>query len=166
VSDPKEILLALQTADARFVIVGGFAMIAHGSSYITEDLDLVYARDERNLSAIVKALGPLDPRLRIAGEPAGLPFLFDTKTLQNGLNFTLTTSSGDVDLLGVIAGIGGYDDVNATAENMSIAGHVFRILSLSGIIRSKRAAGRPKDKLALPELEHLLEIKRVGEEDT
>ena len=52
-------------------------------------------------------MGPLKPYLR--GAPPGLPFRFDADTLSRGLNFTLTTSLGWIDLLGEITGGGRFD---------------------------------------------------------
>jgi predicted nucleotidyltransferase len=164
-SDPSDILAALREAGVRFVIVGGFAMIAHGASYLTEDLDIVYAREEESIEALLVALRPLRPQLRVAGEQAGLPFVFDATTLRNGMNFTLTTTKGDLDLMGEILGVGQYREVSASAEFMTVGGAEYEILSLEGLIRAKRAAGRPKDRQALPELEHLLEIQRLQKDE-
>ncbi len=160
-SDPRAILAALSDAGARFVIVGGVAMVIHGSSYVTEDLDVLYARDDDDLFAIVRALAPFRPRLRVAGEPAGVAFEFDKRNLRNGMNFTLTTDGGDVDLLGEIAGVGGYGQAKASATRVSFDGRHYDVLSLSGLIRTKRAVGRIKDLQAIPELEHLLEIEQM-----
>ncbi len=102
--DFEQALTALANVRVRFVIVGGLAVTIHGSSYVTFDLDFCYARDRENLSRLAQALGPYRPRLRSA--PAGLPFRFDEDTLSAGLNFTLTTDVGDIDLMGDVAGVG------------------------------------------------------------
>lgn len=81
----------------------------HGSSRATFDLDLVYDRSDENLTRVVDALAPLHPYLR--GAPPGLPFRFDFKTLQNGLNFTLTSDLGDIDLFGEVPGGGVYQNL-------------------------------------------------------
>jgi predicted nucleotidyltransferase len=161
VSDPKEIIAALSDEGARFIIVGGVAMVIHGSAYVTEDLDIVYARSDDNLAAIVRAVKPFRPRLRVSGEPDGVPFLFDASTLHAGMNFTLTTDKGDLDLLGEISGIGRYEDAMESSETIALFGRSYDVLSLAGLIRAKRAAGRPKDLQAVPELEHLLEIQTI-----
>jgi hypothetical protein len=88
----------------ELVIVGGVAATLQGSSYITNDLDICYARSQANLVSLADSLKDLHPRLR--GAPAGLPFLWDSETLRRGLNFTLSTDWGDLDLLGEVAGIG------------------------------------------------------------
>lgn len=153
--DFEKILSCLVNDGVEFVIIGGLAATVHGSSYMTHDLDICYARDNTNLERLAQSLAPLHPRLR--GAPAGIPFLWDAKTLQFGLNFTLETDFGDLDLLGEVAGIGMYDSVRQASILVELFGIECAILSLDKLIAAKRAAGRPKDKLVLPELEALRE---------
>jgi len=145
----------------EYVIVGGVAATVHGSAYATDDLDLCYERNHQNLSRLVEALAPLHPVLR--GAPAGLPFVFDVPTLKAGLNFTLSTDWGDIDLLGEVAGVGAYGQAREASEEFEIFGVSCRVLCLEALIASKRAAGRGKDLKALPELEALLELHRRGD---
>ena len=81
-------------------------------------------------------------------------------TLERGLNFTLTTTAGDVDLLGEIVGGGGYDELCSGAQPIRVFGIDLLVASLPQLIRLKRAAGRPRDLEALAELEALLEERR------
>ena len=97
------------------------------------------------------ALAPLQPYLR--GAPPGLPFRFDVETLTHGLNFTLTTSLGWIDLLGEITGGGRFEDMVDHSIAVSVFDVECLILDLPTLIRTKRAAGRPKDLEALAELE-------------
>lgn len=106
-TDFRALIEALCGSEVRFVLVGGVAATLHGSARLTQDVDVVYARDAGNLGRLARALAPLKPYLR--GAPAGLPFRLDEQTLAAGLNFTLTTSAGDIDLLGEIAGAGSYE---------------------------------------------------------
>ena len=82
------------------ILIGGWAASVHVSMPATVDVDFVYARRDENASRLVEALSDLSPYLR--GAPAGLPFTLDKTTIQRGLNFTLTTSLGDLDLLGEV----------------------------------------------------------------
>lgn len=109
------------------------------------------------ISRALRALQPLHPRLR--GAPEDLPFRFDEETLKRGLNFTLTTDFGDIDLLGEVAGIGTYAAVCAASMPVELFGRTFAVLTLDALIASKRAAGRPKDLQVLPELEALREAE-------
>lgn len=157
----SETLQLLARDGVEFVVIGGVAVSLHGSSYATFDLDLCYARSTENCRRIASALAPYHPRLRDL--PEGLPFVWDETTLQHGTNFTLTTDLGDIDLLGEVAGVGAYDEALASSIKMKFYGIECQVLSLEALIKAKRAAGRPKDLLLLPELEALREISRKDE---
>jgi hypothetical protein len=135
--------------------VGGVAARAHGSSRLTDYIDISYARTPDNLARLVKALAPLKPYLR--GAPPRLPFEWSVATLRAGLNFTLTTSAGAIDLLGEITGGGQYADLLPHALTITIFGRDVQLLDLPWLIRVKRAAGRPKDFEVIAELEALQE---------
>ncbi len=141
----------------EYVIIGGVAATVHGSATATYDLDLCYSRNDANLERVARALAPLHPHLR--GADADLPFKFDAQTLRNGLNFTLSTDAGDLDLMGEVAGVGAYGAVLANSEDFEIYNRKRHVLKLDALIRAKRAAGRPKDLNALPELEALLALR-------
>jgi predicted nucleotidyltransferase len=153
--DYRAALQALVGHDVRFILVGGAAATVHGSARLTQDLDAVYARDAENLRRLAHALGPHQPYLR--GAPPGLPFRLDEPTLAHGLNFTLTTDVGELDLLGAIVGGGGYQELLPHAIPIEVFGLRFLCLDLPMLIAVKRAAGRPKDLEAIAELEALLE---------
>lgn len=145
----------LSAAKVRFVLVGGFAGTVLGSPRTTVDLDIVYARDRENLTRLACALEPLAPKLR--GAPPGLPFVLDLAALARGLNFTLTTRLGDLDLLGEVTGGGGYEDLLPHSRSIRVLGTEVAVVTLPHLIRLKRAAGRPRDLAAVAELEALLE---------
>ena len=86
-----------------------------------------------------------------------MPFLWDEVTLRRGLNFTLKTDLGDIDLLGEVAGLGDFERVSASSISVTLFGVACAVLSLEALIAAKRAADRPKDHLILPELEALRE---------
>ena len=151
----EEALRLLGEARVDFIVVGGAAAIAHGSSRLTNDLDIVYSRRADNIDRLARALLPVKPYLR--GAPPGLPFRWDSATISRGLNFTLTTELGDLDVLGEIAGGGGYEALLPHSPELSVFGTVFRCLNLEKLIHVKRAAGRPKDLEAIAELEAILE---------
>lgn len=156
-TDFRALIESLCRSEVRFVIVGGVAATLHGSARLTQDVDVVYAREVDNLRRLVQALAPLKPYLR--GAPAGLPFRLDEHTLAGGLNFTLTTSAGDIDLLGEIIGAGGYQALIPHTIEVELFGLRCRCLDLPTLIKAKMAAGRPKDLEAIAELRALLEEK-------
>lgn len=157
----EPILKSLIEQEVEFVIVGGVAITAHGSAYLTQDLDFCYSRTNENLKKIVTALSEYSPRFR--GFPAELPFVFDISTLRNGTNFTFKTTIGDVDLLGEVAGVGNFDGVLKSSEYKSLFGFRVRVLTIDGLIKAKTAAGRTKDLLILPELKALREALKDDE---
>lgn len=155
-TDAGTFLKLLTVHNVQFVLIGGQALVAHGSAYVTFDTDICYQRTPANLVALVAAFAPIHPYLR--GVPPGLPFHFDVPTLEAGLNFTLDTDYGTIDILGEVSGIGFYDQVLAQSVEKAVYGLPLRILSVDGLIAAKKAAGRTKDQLHLLEL---IELKKI-----
>lgn len=147
------LLRRLAGARVDFVLIGGLAVLAHGHVRATLDLDVCYARTSENYRRLVAALEPIHPRIR--GAPESLPFFFDERTLLNGLNFTLTTDEGDLDLLGEVTGIGTFDDVAPRAVTIDAYDVELKMISLDDLIRAKAAAGRAKDLIDLEALRAL-----------
>jgi len=147
------VLAALHDARVEFILVGGVAAVAHGSARLTQDIDICYGRDGANLTRLADALATFEPYPRDA--PAGLPFDWSAATLVRGLNFTLSTTLGAIDLLGELTGGGGYEQLRAHTITLTLFGCDTRVLDLETLIRVKRAAGRPKDYEAIAELELL-----------
>lgn len=154
----REILPLLSVNQVRFIVIGGVAAMAHGSARLTHDVDIVYARDPDNIRRLVVALEPHHPYLR--GVPAGLPFRWDERTIEAGLNFTLTTSLGDLDVLGEVTGGGGFEQLLPFTDELDLFGVRCRFVGLEKLIQLKRAAGRPKDLEVIAELEALLEERQ------
>lgn len=154
----EEVVRQLDAQAVRFIVIGGWAAIIHGTARSTNDVDVIYARDADNLHRLVEALRPWNPYLR--GAPPGLPFRWDEATLRAGLNFTLTTSHGDLDLLGEVAGGGTYEQLVPFSEVASAFGINCRVVTLERLIQLKRAAGRSKDLEVIAELQALLEERR------
>jgi predicted nucleotidyltransferase len=146
----RELLRRLADAKVEFVVIGGVAVITHGHTRATLDLDICYARTPENARRLAAALAPIHPKLR--GAPPDLPFLWDERTIKNGLNFTLVTDEGEIDLLGEVTGLGNYSDIALRAIELEVYGTAVKLLSLEDLIRSKAAAGRAKDLVDLEAL--------------
>lgn len=155
-----DLLPLLVNAGVEFLLIGGAAAAVHGSARLTYDVEIVYRRHTQNYRRLVDALAPHQPYLR--GAPPGLPFRWDVPTIEHGLNFTLTSDLGDVDLLGSVTGGGTYEDLLP----YSVKAHVFSVdilvVSRPKLIQLKRAAGRPKDLEDIGELQSLL-LESEGE---
>lgn len=153
--DLFSLVRVLSSAGVDYIIVGGVAGNLLGALRTTLDLDVVYSRAPDNVARLVAALAPYRPYLR--GAPEGLPFAFDEATVQRGLNFPLTTTLGDLDLLGEVTGGGGFEALKADVVAIEIDDRACWVVSLPKLIALKRATGRGKDREALAELEALLE---------
>ena len=159
----ERIVEVLERHDVRYVVVGGVAAIAQGSPLATEDVDVTPSRDAANLQRLASALRELDARLRVADTPKGVPFPFDAGFLTGNDVWNLTTPHGDLDLIFVPPGTGGYEDLRRDAIVVDFAGAEVQMASLVDVIRSKQASGRPKDQAQLPALRQTLEIIRERE---
>lgn len=153
----RRVLEVLLENSVEIVVIGGVAMALHGSAHLTRDIDFVYARDRSNLEALATSLAPFHPALR--GAPAELPFRWDSRTLELGLNFTLSTDLGDLDLLGLAPGAPPYAELRERAEVMNVRGLSVPVASLDDLLSMKRAANRPKDRDHVRELEALRRLK-------
>lgn len=160
-TDFAGLLGALVQGEVRFIIIGGVAATIHGASRLTQDIDVVYDRSPDNVRRLAEALAPLSPYLR--GAPSGLPFRFDPATISRGLNFTLRTDLGDIDLFGEIPGGGAFKDLEGHTIDVTIFGMRCRSLDLATLIKVKRAAGRPRDLDAVAELERIQEEQENSE---
>jgi predicted nucleotidyltransferase len=147
--DVAALLRSLVGAGVDFVVIGGLAGLAQGSSYPTFDLDVAYARDGQNLERLVEVLSEID--VHLINAPADLPLQIDVRTLENGANFTFDTKFGRFDILGHVPGVKSYDELRARADTASLEGVEVRVASIDHLIAMKRAAGRTKDKLMLEE---------------
>ncbi len=150
---------SLTTAQVNFIVVGAYAGVVQGAVQVTRDLDICYERTPENIKRLAAALAPYHPSLR--GAPPGLPFALDARTLAQGMNFTFQTDFGDIDLLGELSGVGQFPELAKDAVLIELYGMQVHVASLDALIRSKRAAGRPKDLLSLPELEAIRESRSV-----
>jgi len=156
--DPLRVVATLHRHQVEFVIVGGFAAVAHGSALPTADIDIAPRRGRRNLDRLAAALRELDARLRTTGEPEGVAFPVDGDFLAAQPHLlNLVTAAGDVDLTITPAGFpNGYDDLVAGSVAVDLGdGAATRIAALRDVIASKEAAGRTKDLAALPHLRAL-----------
>ena len=147
------------------VIIGGVAATLYGSTILTNDLDVCYARNLQNLERLATALRSVNAKLRNA--PPNVAFILDAETLRRGLNFTFTTDTGSLDLLGEVRGVGFYEEAISGAIMYELFGYSFPVLEIKKLIVAKRTAGRAKDMVALPELEAILErqLQERSEED-
>lgn len=157
--DPSSALEALAEARVDFVVIGGVAGGAHGSSYGTFDLDVVYARDAENLERLATVLRSLEATLRDA--PSDDPFELDAQTLRAGDRFAFATRLGAIDIIAHPAGAPAYEKLKAKANVIDVRGHLVRVASLDHLIAMKEAADRTRDKLLATEYRVLADEQRA-----
>ena len=157
----EKLLPILTEAGVEFILIGGLAGVVHGSARATYDVDVLYSRTKENMQRLADALAPHEPSLR--DSPADLPFTWDARTIRGGLNFTLTTKLGDVDLFAEVTGGETYSDLLPHSFEVEAFGVRFKCIDLPTLIRIKEAAGRSKDREAVAELRVLLEESQKKE---
>lgn len=157
-----EICRVLLSNEVNFVVIGGVAARLHKTGHSTIDIDICPSVDKGNLDRLAKALRELEARLRVEGEPDGVPFDPHPDSLRQVVTMTLVTKIGPLDLCFRPAGFAeGYLSLSSNSVTIEVSAAMVPVASLEDVIASKRAAGRPKDIVALPALEaRLQEDKR------
>jgi hypothetical protein len=154
---PDQILRVLNKHGVRYVVIGGFAATIYGSGFVTTDIDITPERGAENLERLSAALRELNARIRVEGYPDGLRFDHSGESLGRVDLLNLVTDEGDLDLSFVPAGTAGYSDLRTHAVTVRLVDLAVPVASLADVIRSKEAAGRPKDQLTVPTLRRILE---------
>lgn len=143
----ENLIKSLCANDVDFVIIGGFAAVVHGVSTLTQDIDLAVSFDENNFAHLVDALQELHPVHRQNNAP------LDENSITAGFkNLYLLTDVGPVDCLSEVAGIGAFDEVLKQSIEIDLFDHKCRVLSIDGLIETKKQMNRPKDKETIIQL--------------
>lgn len=143
--DPLGAFRALVGGGVRFVLIGGLAGRLWGSPTVTNDLDICYSREPENLERLAATLVGLEARLR--GVDDDVPFILDARTLAAGDSFTFVTTVGNLDILATPSGTEGFEDLVRAATEMDLGDVAVLVVDVEDLIRMKRAAGRPKDRV-------------------
>lgn len=153
--DPLAALKALRGGGVDFVLIGGVAARLHGSPSLTRDVDICYDRDRDNVERLAQVLRHLHARLRGVDDDVSFPL--DARTLLAGNGFTFLTDVGDLDILGLPAGVDGYPELARSAELVDLGDVSVLVTTLDDLIRMKTAAGRAKDRAEVEILSALRE---------
>ncbi len=151
--DVEGLFSALEKAGIAFVIIGGFAVGAHGYPRATKDLDIVPDPDPENLKRLATMLSELDASVlgmeEFAEEEVVQP---DAAGLEMGGNFVLVTSRGRLDIMQLVGPDLEYADLNSAAVEDEVFGHRVRFCGFDHLVAMKEAAGRPEDEIDLKRL--------------
>ncbi len=151
--DVEGLLEALDAADVRFVVIGGFAVGAHGYPRATKDLDIVPDPDPDNLKRLAAVLTDLDASVLGMEEFAETDVVQpDAAGLRQGGNFVLATSRGRLDIMQVVGPDFEYADLDSAAVEDEVFGHKVRFCGFDHLVEMKEVAGRPEDELDLRRL--------------
>ncbi len=138
----------------EFVVIGGVAARLYETGHATVDIDVCPSTAGANLERLSAALRELGARLRVEGEPKGVPFDPHPDVLRQVSTLTLLTTSGPLDLCFRPAGFDeGFESLVGSSVVIEVAAVDVPVASLADVVASKRSAGRPKDIVALPALE-------------
>ncbi len=136
----------------EYVVIGAFAAIAQKAPIpATRDIDLTPGTSGENLARLSEALHELGAKIRADGVAEGLPFDHDGASLGRARVWNLICAFGEFDLSFFPSGFDrGYEQLSLRAHRMAVSGTVVVIADLDDVIKSKEAAGRPKDLQVLP----------------
>lgn len=154
ISDPEPLLRKLTCSGANFVVIGGVAMMIHGSAYWTYDVDICYEPIDANIGILAKIFAGNS----IRGDDRPVDETRLETALARANKLTLRTPHGNLDFFRRLAGIGGYEDVCAQSEMVMLFGLPIRVLSLDGLIATKRVVGRIGDQMHVLELDELKKL--------
>jgi transcriptional regulator with XRE-family HTH domain len=144
----------------QFVLIGALGATLYGFPRVTWDADITPARDAENLRRLAAALRDLDARVFTEDVPEGLPFDCSPQMLARADIWNLITKAGRLDLAFEPAGTQGFPDLAAHAVRFDVYGHTLLVARLEDIIRSKAAAGRPKDRQDVAVMREMLKARK------
>ena len=158
----SQLLERLASAGLEFVVVGGFAAVTHGATYLTRDVDICAILTDENVAKVRKALADWNPTHRMT--PQKLSFLRFPPAGQPINNLYLQTDMGVVDILTSILGVGDFHRLVEKAEELEVDGLTFRVIALEDLITAKEAMGREKDLLVAKELRAIQAKRQLGQD--
>lgn len=155
----ERILRVLDRHGVDYVLIGALAATFHGSPLRTDDVDVCPSRRRANLERLASALRELEAQEYDPARGEYVEREWDLEVLSSDETFILGTAAGRLDLVFRPDGTAGYDDLSRGAVELRIDDIVFRVAALEDVIRSKEAAGRPRDREQLPTLRRLLDLR-------
>ena len=149
----------MKKGGVKFVLVGGFAGVVHGCTYVTQDIDICCNFSADNLLALQKVLKELHPVHRMT--PQRLKLKLTVESCTKFKNLYLDTDIGQVDCLASIQGLGDYEDVKNLSEIRDLGGGLrIRVLTIDSLIKARKAMNRPRDKEAVLQLEAIKKMQK------
>jgi hypothetical protein len=141
-----------------FVLVGGFAGVVHGCTYVTQDIDICCDFAGGNLLRLQEALSETHPVHRMT--PGRKKLELNEKNYSGFNNLYLDTDIGQLDCLSFIEGVGDFEQLKNASVLIKVADIQIKVVNLDALIASKKALNRPRDQEAVRQLEA---IKKLSE---
>lgn len=150
--DLSELVRRLITSQVEFVLIGGFAAVAHGVTLVTRDVDVCCRLSEPNLMRLQQAFADLHPVHRSRPD---MPLDLTPQQCARLKNLHLKTDLGFVDCLGEVLGVGAFDEVARHSVEIELPSGKCRVLDIDALIRSKEAMNRDHDQITVKQLEQI-----------
>lgn len=150
----SELTCRLISAKVEFVLVGGFAAVAHGVTLVTRDVDICCRFSETNLMRIHEAVADLHP---VHFPRTDLPLALTPELCAELKYLYLKTDLGKLDCLSDVLGVGDFDHVVKHSIELELPIGKCRVLDLDTLVAAKEAMGRDHDRITV---NHLKEIKK------
>jgi len=159
VKNLNSLLKILLEHQIDFILIGGYASVLHGSTYVTRDLDICGVISSDQIEKLRVALKDVHPRHRM--NPNSKPsFLEEPKNLQGINHIYLETDLGVLDILSTVTGVGNFEILKTNSIEIPLFGSKCRVIGIEDLIKAKTAIGRDKDKLVVQELQKILELNK------
>ncbi len=146
-SDLTELLVALNEAEARYLVIGGYAVSWHAEPRFTKDLDVWVSSSPDNAAKVYSALQKF-------GAPLNDLTVQDLET--PGMVFQIGVPPTRVDILTEISGGVDFDEAYAQRVEGAFGAVRVSVVGLEALIRNKKATGRPQDVRDVRQLERVL----------
>lgn len=156
--DFTNLLERLAQANIEFVLVGGFAGVVHGCTYVTQDINICCDFTPANLMSLQETLSDFNPVHRMT--PKRQKLKLTKKTCRDFKNLYLDTKIGQLDCLSLIDGIGNYKNVKQASRIIKLGKVKIRVLDIDALIKAKKALNRPRDRQAIKQLEAIKKLKK------
>lgn len=146
---------ALDEVRLEAILIGNAAAALHGAPVTTVDFDFYFRKTPRNLQKLKSLTTALNAVLMRPYYPV------------SDLYRLIRESDGlQADFMGTIHGVRSFASLRAVSEPVDFAGYPLLIASLGAVIRSKRAAARPRDQAVLDILEASLHEEEARHQKT
>ncbi len=149
--DLKKLLKLLLENDIDFVLIGGFAAVVHGSTLVTQDLDICSSMSVENIEKLRSILKDYNPVHRM-NRAANLSFTDHPESLEGINNIYLDTDLGILDILSATEPAGDFQTIKKNSIQIEIYGHICNVISIDDLIKVKSSMNRAKDIQAVQEL--------------